>query len=223
MASRSRTNPLALAVLSCLYERPMHPYEIGQTLRSRAKEQSIRLNYGSLYGVVESLDRRRLIRAVETTREGKRPQRTVYEITERGTIEMNEWLSELVAVPVKEYLQYEAALSLLPGLPPDEALPLLEQRCEALELRIEQNRALHDAAMKRGLPRLFILEDEYVQGLLETELDFTRRLAADIRSGDLAGLDEWQSWYQDGGPAGTPHTPSPTSVSDDDTPPGEPR
>ena len=80
-------------MLTCLYERPMHPYEIGQTLRFRAKQESIRLNYGSLYGVVESLDRRRLIRAVETTREGKRPQRTVYEITDRGAVEMHEtWL-----------------------------------------------------------------------------------------------------------------------------------
>ena len=48
-------NPLALAVLTCLYERPMHPYEMAQTLRTRAKHESIRLNYGSLYSVVESL------------------------------------------------------------------------------------------------------------------------------------------------------------------------
>ena len=32
----SRSNPLALAVLVCLYERPMHPYEVAQTLRLRA-------------------------------------------------------------------------------------------------------------------------------------------------------------------------------------------
>ena len=36
----------------------MHPYEISQTLRTRAKHKSIRLNYGSLYGVVESLERK---------------------------------------------------------------------------------------------------------------------------------------------------------------------
>ena len=33
----SRSNPLALAVLVCLYEKPMHPYEVAQTLRARAK------------------------------------------------------------------------------------------------------------------------------------------------------------------------------------------
>jgi DNA-binding PadR family transcriptional regulator len=204
MASRSRSNPLALAVLTCLYERPMHPYEIGQTLRSRHKHESIRLNYGSLYGVVESLDRRRLIHAVETTREGRRPQRTVYEITERGTIEMNEWLSELVAVPTKEYLQFEAALSLIGALPPDEVLPLLDQRCLALEMRIEQSRAMNEAAAKRGLPAIFFIEDDYVRRLLEAELDFTRQLATDIRGGAIDGVADWEAWHAGGGAWATP-------------------
>jgi hypothetical protein len=165
----------------------------------------------------------------------------VYEITDRGAVEMHEWLSELVAVPVKEYLQFEAALSLLAGLPPDEAVPLLEQRCLALEMRIEQNRALHETAVKRGLPRLFVIEDEYMQALLDAELTFTRQLVADIRSGDLSGLDEWQSWHDSGGqqaPAftfpvpdigagsgaalGPGDDPDPDSEDDSDTP-GEPR
>ncbi len=49
----ARSNPLALAVLTCLLER-QHPYEVAQTLRARAKRESIRLNYGSLSGVVEA-------------------------------------------------------------------------------------------------------------------------------------------------------------------------
>ena len=59
MTRRRVSNPLALAVLGCLTERPMHPYEISTTLRSRGKEQSIKLNYGSLYSVVESLHQAR--------------------------------------------------------------------------------------------------------------------------------------------------------------------
>ena len=57
MAARrtSISNPLALAVLACLHERPMHPYEMASTMRERGKEQSIKLNYGSLYTVVDNL------------------------------------------------------------------------------------------------------------------------------------------------------------------------
>ena len=54
MGSRNRNNPLALAVLICLSERPMHPYEVATTLRQRQKHESVRLNYGSLYAVVAS-------------------------------------------------------------------------------------------------------------------------------------------------------------------------
>src|SRR5262245_45142043 len=127
MPPAGRANPLALAVLTSLYERPMHPYEIAQTLRSRAKHESIRLNYGSLYSVVAALEKRGLITARETVREGRRPERTIYEITDAGKRELTDWLSELVSTPEKEYLQFEAALSLIAALPVDDALALLKQ------------------------------------------------------------------------------------------------
>src|ERR687885_1959834 len=117
MSRRRVSNPLALAVLGCLSERPMHPYEISTTLRSRGKEQSIKLNYGSLYSVVEALERHGLIAARETTREGRRPERTVYEITESGVEELEDWLAELLSTPVRDYTSLEAGLSLMPTLP----------------------------------------------------------------------------------------------------------
>src|SRR3954451_18876179 len=128
MARFRRSNPLALAVLTCLHERPMHPYEVAQTLRHRAKHESIRLNYGSLYTVVDALEKHGLIRARETVREGRRPERTVYEITDAGRSEMADWLSEMVTTPVNGYPQFEAALSFLPALPPDDALDRLRDR-----------------------------------------------------------------------------------------------
>ena len=189
---------MALAVLTCFTERPMHPYEVAQTLRTRAKHESIRLNYGSLYGVVEALEKRGLIRARETVRAGRRPERTVYEITDAGLREMSDWLSELVAVPVKEYLQFEAALSLLPALPPDEALAALEQRSRALEMEIALLDGAAGAATDQGLHRLFTLESEYVQALRRAELDYVRRLLKDIESSELSGIDEWRSWFAAG-------------------------
>src|SRR5262252_4469544 len=125
-----RSNPLAMAVLVCLYEKPMHPYEVAQTLRERAKQESVRLNYGSLYAVVESLEKRGLITATETVRKGRRPERTVYEITDEGSREMVDWLTELVGVPIKEYPQFMAGLSFIAALQPDEALRALRERAE---------------------------------------------------------------------------------------------
>ena len=79
MGPRNRTNPLALAVLLCLYERPMHPYEVATTLRQRNKHESVRLNYGSLYAVVELARAAGADRAPgDRAREGRLPERTVY-------------------------------------------------------------------------------------------------------------------------------------------------
>src|SRR6187551_3614907 len=112
MARRRFTNLLALAVLSCLNERPMHPYEISQTLRFRGKDQSIKLNYGALYSVVEALVKAGFVAPRETVREGRRPERTIYEITDAGLEECESWLSELVSTPTREYHSLEAALSM---------------------------------------------------------------------------------------------------------------
>ena len=97
----------------------MHPYEMATTMRQRGKHESIKLNYGSLYTVVQSLEGAGLIEAQETEREGRRPERTVYRLLDAGRIELIDWLSELLSTPAKEFTQFEAGLSLLPCLPPE--------------------------------------------------------------------------------------------------------
>jgi DNA-binding PadR family transcriptional regulator len=195
---RNRANPLALAVLVSLYEKPMHPYEIAQTLRLRAKHESVRLNYGSLYAVVESLERKNLIAARETVREGNRPPRTIYEITEDGSREMVDWLTDMIGVPAKEYPQFEAGLSFMPALTPDDALAAFQLRANTLEIKLAQVRATLVAAREAGLPRLFMVETEFGEQLIATELHFVTGLIKDLRSGDLDGLDVWRSFHADG-------------------------
>jgi DNA-binding PadR family transcriptional regulator len=188
----SRSNPLALAVLVCLYEKPMHPYEVAQTLRTRAKEQSVRLNYGSLYAVVESLEKKGFIKATGTLREGKRPQRTIYEITDEGSLEMTDWLTELIGTPNKEYPAFQAGLSFIPALSPDDALAALRRRAEALTVKIAAMRGAMQAATDAGLPRIFELESEYEERTLSAELSFVRALVDEMENGTLEGLDLWR-------------------------------
>ena len=187
-----------MAVLVCLYERPMHPYEVAQTLRERAKQESVRLNYGSLYAVVESLEKRGLIKATGTIREGKRPERTVYEITDTGSREMVDWLTDLIGVPVKEYPQFMAGLSFMAALDPDDALRALRERGDALVFKLAGLRGSMKAARQAGLPRLFELEVEYEEGQLAAELRFVRGLIGDVETNALEGLDLWKSFHDEG-------------------------
>ena len=188
----SRSNPLALAVLVCLYEKPMHPYEVAQTLRNRAKQESVRLNYGSLYAVVESLEKKGFIKATGTVREGKRPQRTVYEITDEGSVEMTDWLTELIGTPNREYPAFMAGLSFLPALDPDDALAALRHRAEMLTVKLASQRGIEKAARDAGLPRIFGLESEYEEGQVVAELRFVTSLAEEMENGTLEGLDLWR-------------------------------
>jgi len=196
---RNRNNPLALAVLMCLYERPMHPYEAATTLRQRHKSDSVRLNYGSLYAVVSSLERRGLIAAQGTARAGRLPERTVYEITDAGRVEAHDWLAELLSRPIKEYPAFEAGLSFMAALPPREALSLLQERAVGLELALAQERAALALIGERGLPRLLWVEAEYAVTLREAELGFVRRLVADIATGSIGGIEWWRALHAEDG------------------------
>src|SRR5580704_1863440 len=195
---RSTSNPLALAVLACLHERPMHPYEMASTMRERGKEQSIKLNYGSLYTVVDNLAKHGLIEAQEARREGRRPERTVYRLSDTGRVKLDAWMSDLLAAPVKEYPQFEAALSLMPVLHPDHVLTLLRERIRALEKEIAKEHVLLGAASRAGLPRLLLIESEYHLALRETELSWVRNLADEMEAGTLEGLDGWRHVYETG-------------------------
>ena len=195
MPAKNRSNPLALAVLVCLAEQPRHPYEVATTLRQRQKHQSVRLNYGSLYGVVESLERRGLIEAQETRRSGRLPERTVYRLTEAGRIEVHDWLTELLSTPVKEYPAFQAALSFLPALPPGDVATLLAERAQHLQEELAQAAATRELAQKAGLPRLFWVEGEFDMVLREAELGYVRQLAADISSGALDGTAWWHEMH----------------------------
>ena len=195
MSERRVANPLALAVLACLAERPMHPYEMASTMRERQKDESIKLNYGSLYSVVEALARNQFIVPKETLREGNRPERTVFALTEAGQHELSDWLSELLARPVKEFTRYEAGLSLMPALPPQDAAALLEARCDRLEIELAKARSVEELVRGKNVARLFTIESEYRTAMRVAELAWTRQLSADIVSGRLEGIDEWQSWY----------------------------
>src|SRR5579859_2481534 len=126
-------NLLALSLLSLLAQQPMYPYEMAQMLRVRGKDQNFKINWGSLYTVVQNLEKHGFIEATATEREGRQPERTTYQITEAGLAELRDWLRELLGVPEREYTRFEAALGEAGVLPPDEVASLLRQRLEALE------------------------------------------------------------------------------------------
>ncbi|WP_372630244.1 PadR family transcriptional regulator [Cohnella sp.] len=185
MPKTKRSNLLALAVLSLLNEKTMHPYEIGVTMKQRGMSDTIKLNTGSLYAVIDHLIKNGLIESVETVKEGKHPERTIYRPTEKGKDELIDWLKCLLRTPTKEYPQFAAGLAFLGHLSPKEACDLLRERSIALTDRIEQARLSMEATLKMGIKRLFVIETEYELVLLEGEKSWLDRLIMEIEDGTL--------------------------------------
>ncbi len=198
MARRRKvSNLLALPLLTLLTERPMYPYEMASKLRERGKDNSIKINWGSFYTVVQNLEKYGFIEAVEVAREGRQPERTTYQITDEGRRELSDWMRELLSVPEREYTSFEAALGDCAILPPDELIDLLRQRLAALEKANGQFLAELET-LRAQIPRLFLIESEYYLTLRQAEEEWVRGLLKEFSDGTFAGLDAWRHFHATG-------------------------
>jgi DNA-binding PadR family transcriptional regulator len=192
-----RGNLLGLAVLSYLTRGPMHPYELGRTLREHGDERSIKFRHGSLYMVFQQLAKAGFVVAQETLREGLRPERTVYALTDAGRDELRDWLRELVEEPRHEYPHFVAALSLIAALPPDEVVELLGRRLRALAAQRAETRELIDTTLATGVHPLFLVEEEYRLALLDAESSFVERFIERITDPETGWQRPWAELHTD--------------------------
>ena len=173
-----------LAVLALLREAPMHPYQLQRTLTDRHKAELLALKKGSLYHAIHRLERANLIEQAGTARNGKRPERTTYRITPQGEREQVRWLRNLIAQPATEPSDFMASLSFLVYLQPDEAIAQLDERARILTTQIAELTNLI-ATLRTRLPRIHVIENEYVRAMRKAELAWIQHLLRDLRSGEF--------------------------------------
>ncbi|GAA4605665.1 PadR family transcriptional regulator [Actinoallomurus liliacearum] len=184
--ARSVDNPLGLAVMGLLMERPMHPYEMASVLRDRGKDASVRINRGSLYDVVAAMERESWITPRERVQEGNRPARTVYELTETGRAVFVERVDEQIRNPRREFPVFLTAVAYLGALGPDGARAALRERADRLRTTIaDDERALADALRSEQVPRLYVIEVEYALHMARSELAWVEATAEEIADGAL--------------------------------------
>jgi DNA-binding PadR family transcriptional regulator len=198
MAKRRKVgNLLALAVLAYLTRAPMHPYELSRTLRDNGDARSIKFNHGSLYMVVAQLAKAGLITEVETSRDGQRPERTVYALTDAGRDELRDWMRELVEEPQHEYPHFVAALSLIAALPPSEVVRLLRNRLGKLAEQRAEIRGVMDGALAAQVHPLFLVEEEYRLALLEAESSFVEGFIERITHPKTGWGPQWAAFHNE--------------------------
>jgi DNA-binding PadR family transcriptional regulator len=197
MKRRKVGNLLGLAVLSVVLERPMHPYEMATVLKERGKDADMPIKWGSLYTVVANLEKHGFVEAVESLKDGGRPERTVYRITPAGREEFEDWVRELVGTVDPEPPRFKAGLSMIGILGPDQAIGRLRERLALLDERAGKQRAALDR-LRPLMPRMFLIEVEYDIAMTEAEARWVRGFLDELTSGTMPGMEAWRRWYETG-------------------------
>jgi DNA-binding PadR family transcriptional regulator len=182
------SSPLALSILELLDERPMHPYEMASTMRARHHDEFIRLNFGTLYHTVDGLERRGWILPGEREKEGRRPERTIYKLTDAGREALTGALGELLRKPTREYPQFVAGLMFMHHLAAGDAARHLNERAGLLDAQVTKFEHVLAELRKQGLTRLALIEMEHKIAMLDAERKWVRKLEQEIVDGKL----EWK-------------------------------
>jgi len=182
---RPRPLPRTPVVLNLLNERAMHPYEMRSLMRERRHDRAFSIKESSVYDTVARLADRGFIEPVEVNREGRRPERTVYAITEAGRDELEVWLWDLASEPAAESPPFAAPLMFVYSLGRDRTLAAFQQRAARLEADISASDACRQAyaAEMPEFVRIFGIEEEYTQAMRRAELGWVRNTLAELRDG----------------------------------------
>jgi DNA-binding PadR family transcriptional regulator len=176
-------NPVVLATLGALLERPMHAYQLAAVLAARG----VPVNRGSLYDTLDATTRAGWTQPQPAERAGARPQRIPYALTPSGQAELARRLDTQVRAPRREFPEFLGAVSHIGVLGPERAAEALAERARRLAALIAEDQQSLDEALGDGsVPRLFVIEAEYALAMLRAERDWVLALAGDIGSERLA-------------------------------------
>jgi DNA-binding PadR family transcriptional regulator len=175
-----------LVILGLLRQESLHGYELKHVIEEHMGDWT-KIPVGSIYFALGKLADEGKIREVAVEREGKRPEKTVYEITAAGDEEFFALLRDCLGTSEKEYHEIDQALAFLDALKPREAAALFGSRVSLLEaqvLRLKKHKAERTrlASVPPSAKAIF----SHSQRRLEAELAWSREVLADIEAGRLS-------------------------------------
>jgi DNA-binding PadR family transcriptional regulator len=130
--------------------------------------------------------------SVEREKEGRRPERTIYELTDPGRELLIKVVSEILAQPTREYTNFAAGLMFMHHLTAEQAAQLLNERMAALGAKTEKLTRVMSELRAAGVTRLALIELEHKIAMLDAEREWVRTLEREITEGRLewkAGID----------------------------------
>lgn len=180
---------LRVAALGFLAERPMHAYEMYQLALKRGEDRVVKVSPGSLYRAVYALEDRGYAAEFETYREGPRPERTTFEITQAGRDAYERELQHMIEVPAEEYPEYLLAVSGMHALEADVVRDAVSRRNRHLASEIETIDVATAEAEERGVPEMYVLHRQLRRHMICAEIAWNEQLIARLEAADIPWQD----------------------------------
>jgi DNA-binding PadR family transcriptional regulator len=176
--------PMGVMVLALLREADMHPYEMVRLLRARHDDRLLAITNGTLYHTVARLQRSGLIDEIGIDRDGNRPERTTYTLTDAGRDTVIAWVRRELP-RVDSETDFRIALAESHNLERDDVRTLLQERRIALVETHDMHRHGLARARAKGVPAQVLVEIEREEVLLEAELRWLDTLLDRLDGDDL--------------------------------------
>ncbi|SEB81290.1 Transcriptional regulator PadR-like family protein [Paramicrobacterium humi] len=183
-------SPMTVAVLGYLAERPMHPYEICQVAVHRGEDSLVKISPGSVYRAVYRLAEDGCARALDTEREGARPERTPFEITDAGRRLLADSVAAMLGTVAPEFPAFPLALAECHTLPLDRVIELLESRTTELQRLLDDVGQAQATAREGQVPTMYLLQHSHERARLLAEIGWLENLIRELRDGSIPWRDE---------------------------------
>ncbi|MFG6503517.1 PadR family transcriptional regulator [Microbacterium sp. P05] len=186
----TKITPLGVMVLALLREGDMHPYEMMRLMRHRRDDRIFRIQNGTFYHTISSLERAGLLTEIGVDRDGNRPERTTYSLSESGAAAVVDWVRRELT-RLDRPTEFRVALAEAHNLERAEVLDLLTRRRELLAAHRDELASGLAEAATRSVPGQFLVEASRESALLDADLRWHDALLAQLADHSLAwGLDE---------------------------------
>ncbi|MCC7478970.1 PadR family transcriptional regulator [bacterium] len=180
-----------LVVLGLLNEKPRYGYEIKMII-DNVMSHVIDVSSGSLYYALKKLREQGLVKETAVEKVGRRPERSIYEITELGQKAFSEDLPELIFPQARPFFPLDLALYFLPFVDPREQLRRVRLRLAYIALMIEYSSEIEDRFSSSAPPHhmmvlmhqrhYMFMERDYLTGLCQ---ELEKHVSYDLSAADM--------------------------------------
>jgi DNA-binding PadR family transcriptional regulator len=175
-----------LVILGLLRERPLYGYELKHIIEEHMGDWT-KIAFGSIYFALGKLADEGFVVKIATEKEGKRPARSVYQITAEGRTEFLRLLREVWTEVERHYYAIDVGLSFASALPSAEVQGYLHRRVSQLEEMLRHLDEHQEETMQdKSVPRLAAVMFQHSRVHFQAELDWTRGLLQEFEVGLIA-------------------------------------